>query len=276
MSGTEEAFLHDIVHDKTMLTHYLGSMSVSDEIGTILGMLMSSLLISLNNIVSSFEVAFAGLSLAFFLVILIKTDGLSIDEETHAIANARKLLFAEISAAFLFFILIFGLFSERGEMVYQYAFTNLGVGLESLGLIYLGAKLFSVIGSRLSHLIENKITTHMALLLSGFLQVIAFAILTTNSSVLVIISLCIFFFSENIFRNIRSSFVLKNSHHQRRATNLSLISFGSSAILIFSKLLIGWTLDVKFLYAIIFVVALKIIAIIFIINRTNSDKRLAL
>lgn len=266
LSGTEEAFLHDIVNDKKKLTHYLGSMSVSDELGTMLGMLISSLLIYLSNITLSFQAAFVALLLSLSLIIPIKVDA-SKQENDHSVSNQNMFLFGRLSAMLLIFIFIFGLFSERGEIIYQYSFGGLGINLESLGLIYLTAKIFSVIGSRLSHFVETKIKTHLSLILSGIFQIIAFVILMVNSTIIAIISLCIFFFSENVFRNIRSSFILKNSPHGKRATNLSLVSFGSSVILIFSKLIIGWSLDIRFLYAIIFVIALKIIAIIFLLNK---------
>ncbi|MFA5821110.1 MAG: MFS transporter, partial [Candidatus Gracilibacteria bacterium] len=154
LSGTEEAFLHDIVSDKKMLTHYLGSMSVSDELGTILGMLMSSLLISLDDITLSFKVALIALSAAFFLMVMIKAERSNPNEKIYPDANPSKFLFANISAILLIFILMLGLFSERGEMIYQYAFNGLGVRLESLGFIYIVAKIFSIIGSRLSGFIE--------------------------------------------------------------------------------------------------------------------------
>ncbi len=270
LSGTEEAFLHDIVHDKKIFTHYLGSMSASDELGTIFGILMSSLLIGLSSITFSFQVAFISLTIALFSMIPIKPDASNLNENDSPATNPNKLLFTKISVSLLIFMLIFGLFAERGELVYQYAFNSLGINLESLGLIYLIAKVFSLIGARLSHFVENKIKTHMALIISGIFQMIAFALLIAASSIVAIVSLCIFFFSENIFRNIRNSFILKNSPHAQRATNLSLISFSSSIILILSKISIGWTLDIRLLYAVIFIMALKIIAIILLTDISKS------
>jgi|GEM_PF-6631345 len=275
LSGTEEAFLHDIIPDKKTFTHYLGSMSASDELGTIFGMLISSLLIGLSNIILSFQMAFFFLIFALFLIIVTKSDTQDLNKKKDPIMNSDSLLFSKISFSLLIFMIIFGLFSERGELVYQYSFNSLGVGLGSLGFIYIIAKIFSIVGSKLSHFVENKIKTKTSLILFGVFQIAAFALLLWDSRVVAIISLCIFFFSENIFRNIRSSFILKNSSHDKRATNLSLVSFSSSMIIVLSKILIGWALDLRFLYAIIFIIALKIIAIILLTNvfksKSSSD-----
>jgi len=267
LSGTEEAFLHDLIQNKKILTKHLGSMSASDELGTIFGMLLSSLLIYSSSITLSFQVAFIALLLALFFIVLIIVETSSFDAENSPENKLKKYLFTKINAALLAFILIFGLFSERGEMVYQYSFNSQGLSLGSLGFIYLGAKIFSIIGSKLAHIVEDKIKTHLSLIMSGVLQIIAFAILMTDSIIVAVASLCIFFLSENIFKNIRSSFIIKNSPHQKRATNLSLVSFSSSIVLIFSKLAIGWALDIWLLYAIISIITLKVIAMVFLLNK---------
>jgi MFS family permease len=269
LSGTEEAFLDDIIkNNKNRLTHYLGSMSISDELGTIIGMLISSIVIKYFDITASFKVAFLAIlfSLCFIFFINLKSNSL----HSSSASDSRTHLFSAITITVFLIIMAFSFFSERGEMIYQNRFNGLGMNLESLGLIYVAGKVFSIIGSRLSHFLELKVKTHFSLILSGSLQIIAFILLLSASKLIAIVSLCIFFFSENIFRNIKSSFILKNSPHSRRATNLSLVSFGTSIILIFSKLTIGWTLDIRFLYAIIFVVILKIIAIFLLLKRKQS------
>jgi len=270
LSGTEEAFLDDLANNKKHLTHYLGSMSVSDELGTIIGMLASSIVIAYFSITASFQLAFFAilLSLLFILFIPFRTSGSNLEE--HYSVNAQSFLFSKISFAVFLLIIAFSLFAERGEMIYQGKFDDLAFNLKNLGLIYVVAKTFSILGSRMSHKFEVKLKTFFSLVLSGSFQIVAFALLLFDSKFIAVISLCLFYFSENIFRNIKSSFVLKNSPHAQRATNLSLVSFSSSAILIISKLVVGWTLDIKFLYAIIFVVFLKAVAILTLTGRKAS------
>jgi MFS family permease len=263
LSGTEEAFLDDLIDSKKNLTRHLGSMSISDEFGTIAGMLASGIAIKYANIIFSFQIGFSAILASFFLICIIdaekhiqKTESVGVSDRPWA------LLFAKLSLASIFPVMAFGLFAERGEMLFQNRFGLLGLSLESLGAIYILGKIFSILGSGFSHILEVKLKTFPILILSAMLQIIAFALLLPESGIIAITALCVFFFSENIFRNVKSSFIIKNSPQERRATNLSLINSGSSVILIFSKLILGWSLDQSIFYAIAFVVLLKIAAVL--------------
>jgi MFS family permease len=263
LSGTEEALLDDLADDKKMLTHHLGSMSISDEFGTIIGMLTSSIAIKYIDIIFSFQIGLLSLLISLLLICLIKVEkSEQMNMQVDFQDNSTMLLFKKISITSILLVVAFGLFSERGEMLFQHQFNTLGLNLESLGIIYILGKTFSILGSKFAHILEVKLKTFFVLILSALLQIIAFALLITESAIIAIVSICIFFFSENIFRNVKSSFIIKNSPLAQRATNLSLISFGSSFILIFSKLVIGWSLDISVIYAIIFIVSLKISAIL--------------
>lgn len=271
LSGTEEALLDDLVDNKKMLTHHLGSMSISDELGTIVGLLISSIAIKYVDIIFSFQIGFLALLISLLLICFINTKKYSHKADLIDTQNAPTiLLFKKFGLTSLLLVIAFGLFSERGEMLFQNQFNLLDLNLENLGIIYILGKMFSIFGSKLSHILEVKLKTFSVLIFSATLQIMAFILLISESRIIAITALCIFFFSENIFRNVRSSFIIKNSPESQRATNLSLVSFGSSIILIFSKLIVGWSIDQSILYAIAFVILLKISAILILGSRKRA------
>jgi MFS family permease len=263
LSGTEETFLHDIVVDNaSKLTKNLGSMSIADEYGTIIGMVVSSLIIANSNLINSYYIAAIALFFSLGSLMLIKTN--SIISNLYNSPNIKKL-FSKLNMSLILIVIAFGLFSERGEMIYQRSFQQIGFQFDTLGIVYLASKFFAISGSKLAHCVENKFNTIIPLIAATAIQLIAFVLLFGDGPIWVILSLCIFSFAENLFRNIKSSFILKNSQYSKRATNISLVSFGSSIMLVFTKLIIGNYIDQQIKYAIYFVIVIKLIALCILI-----------
>lgn len=267
LSGTEEALLHDIVHNKeSRLTHYLGRMSISDEMGTIVGMLISSILITQIGVVSSFKAGIVSILVAFLLLLPIQAKTKSATE----VENHKKLSAKNLTFGLFLFVLAFSFMAERGQMLFQNRFDEFGISLGSFGLVYVFAKLFSILGSSVSHSLEEKLKSNSVFLLSALLQIIAFVLLLSLSKWVAIVALGIFFFAENIFRNVQKSVVLKNVDHNKRATALSLVSFSSSIFLIVFQPVLGLGLDVKFFYAVMAATGLKLIASLIFLFRVKS------
>lgn len=273
LSGTEEAFLHDItLQDPKKITKYLGQMSIADEFGTIIGMFVSSLTIIIANIEISFIFSLIGVIIALCLLLsitsrqeIIQKGGVSLTDFSFI----KIVSFKHISGYTLLVIVAFALLSERGEMLYQGQLEALGLHLEVFGFVYILGKLCAILGSYFSNYFYERFTSNYLFLIIGILQIVAFLFLLLPYKVIVVSSLCAYFFLENIFRNVRSSFVLQMSPDNQRATNLSLISFSTSIILIGTKLGLGWTMDKLFIYAILFIVSLKLIAMLCLIKSNN-------
>lgn len=257
LSGTEETLLHDAVGEgDSKLTHYLGLMSVYDEMGTIVGMFSSTLFISFFDVSSSFLVGFIALLCAIVLIFFVKMPPVSLID--HDIQKKARLPFFGLSLIFIF--LVFAFMAERGQMVFQSIFHIHGLNLENFGIIYVFAKIFSILGSSISHPLEKRFSSQMIFYFSAVAQMVAFGILLLQSIWIAIAALAIFSFAENIFRNVQKSLVLKLSNRNRRATNLSFISFSSSIFLILFQPLLGFSLDTGLLYAVILLIALKFLA----------------
>lgn len=255
-SGTQEGTLHDLIGRDKKMTQYLGKMSIIDETATILGMGASSLTIMLFSISKSFWFGFLSMCLGLFAIFCMT---LSKQISQEKIQRDERYLLHWKNTGMIMVILFFAFLSTRGESLFQARFDLLNTELAQLGILYVMAKIFSIVGSGIAHTLEEKMNTFRSFLFILIIQIAAFGFLFLMSTFAVIVSLALFFFSENIFRNIRDAWILEKAPQDLRATYLSTMNFSSSLLLLALNPLIGLGIDKKIAFGILLIVSAKIL-----------------
>ncbi len=256
-SGTQESLLHDLLGDDQRMTKALGKMSIVDEVGTMLGMLSSSLLIMLWTVPGTYVlglIMMLGASLSFLFTSPVP----SLKDDTAfewSWGQLSKLSF--LTWPMIFF---FSLMAYRGEILYQASFEELGLKLSLLGGLYTFAKLFSILGSATAYRLEEEFGERAALQGTALLQVLAFSSILLQNWIFTVCGLCLFFFSENAFRNIRDAWVLDHAPKKYRTTLLSGLSFTAAGLALFVKPIVGIGLDESLMWGVLIVVFVKVLA----------------
>lgn len=265
-SGTQESLLNDLVGYQKSMTKFLGRMSIVDESATIMGMLASSLLIAFFSIQSSFLSALFALVLGFICVVFVKP-------KEHEEAGYESLSLKNISFNSLnifLTVLFFSIMAFRGEIMFQSSFSLTNTVLVMLGGVYIFAKIFSIIGSALAHKIEVLLGLSKSMFLIFGLQIVSFFLLVTLNTWITIFALAMYCFSENVFRNIRDSYILHHAPKTLRSTFISTVSFASAVLALGVTPIIGYGIDESFYYGILIIVAMKCIAGIFLLGGSRQ------
>lgn len=267
LSGTEESFIHDL-HAKNdiTLTKLLGKMSIADEGGTMLGLGLSSIIGMLYGIHFTFIVAFFCVCFAFICMIKIP------EKRKHKTTPLRRSFFVQLSPLSKHTMLMIGFLflcnaflSERGEMIFQASLQNAGMQISIVGFVYMFAKSFSILGSSLSYAIERYLGVRSTIVLIIVLQCLAFFLLLPANGIGVIAALSVYFFSENVLRNVRGSYVLRTAPQSLKTTALSAVSLSSSLVLSAIQPIVGFLTSIHIANAIAFLVVLKVSSLLWIV-----------
>ena len=263
-SGTQESLLHDLVGYQKSMTKFLGRMSIVDESATIMGMLASSLFIGFSSIQNSFFGALIALILGFICVFFVKfNEQEEADFEPPGLKNIR---FKSLNTFLI--VLFFSIVVFRGEITFQASFSLTNTVLVMLGGVYTFAKIFSIIGSALAYKIEVLLGLSRSMFFTLLLQVVSFALLIAINTWITIFALAIYFFSENVFRNIRDSYILHHAPKNLRSTFISTVSLASAVLALGMTPIIGYGIDQAFYYGVLIIVGMKFIAGVFLFRRS--------
>ena len=154
----------------------------------------------------------------------------------------------------------------RGEILFQSTFEELHIDLALLGLIYIFGKIFSIVGSMYAHKIEDCLGFKKSMTLVACLQIASFSILLFSELILTITAISIYFFSENIFRNIRDSWILYRAPLNRRASAISSVSFSTAVFALAFTPIIGLGIDQAVYWGIAILVFAKLIGFVLVFN----------
>lgn len=266
-SGTQESQMHDL-NGREELTKALGKMALTDELGTILGMLISTLAITMFSIQISFYVAIISMviGLSCCLFVNVKEENF-ISEKKNENSSLKNWL----TMSGLLGLLAFGLISFRGESLFQSQLSFSGISMAALGIVYVIGKLFSILGSALAHKIEKKYGWRNSMIMMAILQAVSFCFLIANNYIASVVALSLFFFAENVFRNIRDSWVLLNTPRKFKTSYLSIVSLSTAIVAMFLNPFIGMAIDHRIFYAIIIVVFLKTVGGLILIFMQKSS-----
>lgn len=263
LSGTEESLLHDLWNaDQGGFTKWLSNMQIYDEVGTLAGALASSLFILLFNVKVNFVVSATFLSIATLGIFLIhvKKSFFEKDDTGQIFVQSIELARRYRPVYMIVFLGAIAIISFRSEVIYQNALLLVGLSLGTFGVVYALAKLFSIVGSAVAHRVEKKCGAFKAIYLISLVQTVGIALLYCNSVWAAILSLCIFYCAENIFRSIFRAWILNNTPQKIKTVCLSLFNMFSLGIWALLNPLTGLALDRSLMIAVTSLVGLRLLA----------------
>ena len=97
------------------------------------------------------------------------------------------------------------------------------------------------------------------MIMMTILQAVSFCFLIANNYIASVVALSLFFFAENVFRNIRDSWVLLNTPRKLKTSYLSVVSLSTAIVAMLLNPFIGMAIDHRIFYALLIVISLKIV-----------------
>lgn len=260
LSGTEESFLLSTFHSKKTES-LLREFQIADELGTIAGMVLSYVLLSLLHfdIPHTFLIGSSLILISIVIVLFLpndKGDSKLQGGRKDSIAMKAKVLLPLV----VIFILAGGLMQERGESIFQIGLEQSGIAIGFFGIVYAIAKIGSLLGSYFSAFFLSLLGKDKVLIWGALIQATTFFFLLFLHPVFSALALFLFFFVENIYRIAYKSIIVATVPKKWLTSSFSLVSLGGALVLLFTKIPIGIFLDKSFQYAIYFVIGIKVIA----------------
>jgi MFS family permease len=227
VSGADEAYLHDdFIEDKSAYRKHFSNVTIVDEVFTIAGMLITSLVIALDG---DLRLAF-GIASALLLVHLVYTwrilppgkaplPGIASEQTTGSLFSLHIFKRKEI-LAIIPLMVAFAVIYEAGRPLWQPHMQDIGISIASFGLIFALFKLASIGGSLAA---RGRHFSRFGLAVVFAVMAVSLVAFGSSIKVLSIIALCAFLFTENYFRVYMSTTLNKVIQHNRAA----VLSFGS-------------------------------------------------
>lgn len=226
VSGADEAYLHDdYIEDKSLYRKHFSTVTIVDEVFTIVGMLLTSMLISLDVDLRTLFVFASVLLFTHFLYTWIFLPASKAKlPSTHPVnltsTFSLTILKNKKVMALLPLMIAFAVIYEAGRPLWQPQLQNLGVNIASFGLVFALFKLSSIGGSLLS---RGRYFKKRDLILIFMIMLVSLVSFGLPFKIIGIVALCVYLFTENYFR-VYMSTVLNESIVENRA---AVLSFGS-------------------------------------------------
>jgi MFS family permease len=273
VSGADEAYLHDdFIKDQRKYRKYFSKVTIVDEVATILGMLLSSLLVYIGyDLRASFIVA--GVILIFHLAhtafILPASRKPSSQPKNTSHTFSINILKSKGFLLLFPIIIAFAITYEAGRPLWQPHMQAIGIDIAAFGLLFALLKLASIGGSLLSNIREFH---RKDLVVMFAIMLIALLLFGISIPFLSIIALCAYLFTENYFRVYMSTFLNKNIKYRRAAvlSIASVIRNGVGAIMIAGA---GILSEMSIMIALTGLVIMKIPAMIYIIKNIEVNDK---
>lgn len=239
-SGAEESYVHDVAESTagSSFEKRFSWVSISDEVATISGMLLGSLILTYFDYSALIGLAILSLIVAVTASLFIegsnqvnKAEGML--KESHERMNYKKSIFTFIGVFLLLSILY-----ESGRLLWQPHLISNGWSVTQLGYIFASIKLGSIMGAYAAGSV--KIRNIYAVLLGGFVGAIGLFIFSTETVLVSLCGLAIFLLAENFVRIHTTSFILSLPNvSNRKATILSIFSIVNNSYLSASGVILG-------------------------------------
>ena len=224
-SGSEEAYIYENKSDGNYRKIF-SSVNVVDETATIIGLLVTPLLISVFTLQSVFVVA----SIVIFITAVVSWFILSnktkkdVFEAKQKIINKRQLLMLiRHNIPLILLFIIFAVYYEAGRVFWQPQLLNSGFKIEQLGFLFALFKVASLIGAYVGR--HQKLSPKIEIVIIGFLITVSFLLIASSVWILVIIGFFLYSLFENIYRIIESNYLQGMAGDKNRASFLSAASF---------------------------------------------------
>lgn len=272
LSGVDEAFIYDLVKSKdneNMYKKTYATATVVDEVATIVGLLISSLVASFGTTAYPYFIS-SGIMLAtIFYIMFFLRENLEHISNPENISEHTEQNFGDIlrkglmlignNSHYILLFLALALLNESGRLLWQPQLVDVGFAVSTLGLVYAFLKLFSLLGAWFAGKLSFQIKKKHFIFLS-LCSAIIFVVIGTNALPLSIIGFALYFFLENVFRVFQSDYLNARIASGHRATLLSLNSFFSSSFGGIFVLFLGYIADIRLVYGFMLIVIVKVIA----------------
>lgn len=273
-SGTEESYLHDYLEKGKIISFekLLSKVSITDEVATIFGMVLSSLVLMYFSYSTLIGFAIFSLALAVLSALFLasaKSESAIRNEESAPIKN--KFDFRYVLILISSFILL-AVMSESGRLLWQPQLLLSGWSAAQLGYVFAVLKLGSIAGAYIAGVI--KIKNVEAIFLGGIVGAIGLVVFSLDMFLINLCGLAAYLLSENFIRIHTTSFILSFPHVQnKKATALSLFSLVNNSYLSISGVLLGIIATSSLSTALVSVAVIKILATVALVSFVIISKR---
>lgn len=220
ISGAEESYVHDVIalQEKNTYKKMFARVTMADEVSTIVGMLLGTLLVSTVSLQAPFIGAVLLMAVTgIFFVLALPKDTKEVDESDVVIESPGNLSTSiKKYQPFLPSFIALAVLFESARILWQPALVQQGWQIAQLGLLFAGLKIFSVLGSFIAERIT--LTPKVGLIVSGLIGGAALLGLSTTHLWLGLAGLSIYFMMENILRVNQSAFLLEIAPRKNEKT----------------------------------------------------------
>lgn len=254
-SGAEESYVHDFVEktNDVSFEKQLSRVSITDEVGTITGMLFSSFLLVHFNYSVLIGIAIFALSMAVAASLFLENIPHLHDAEKKE--NIKSFNYKKIFVFIIIFLLL-SILSESGRLIWQPQLIMSGWSVVQLGYIYAIIKLGSIAGAYMAGSI--KVKSIYAVLFGGVIGAVGLCIFSINVFLINLCGLALFLLAENFVRIHTTSFILSLPHvSNQKATILSVFSIINNSYLSISSIAIGVIASLSPATALMYVATIK-------------------
>lgn len=268
ISGADEAHIHDDYPEgrKNFQTR-VSKMHIADEVGTIGGMMTSTIIAYLSRDTQGNQFIIASIIMSFvalYSFVVLPTKSVISHDKGEKQINIYKQFIKSIKKYWIVFLLL-GVIYEYGRYLWQPKLESSGINIADFGLYYAFFKLSSILGSY----IASKSRLSRSYIIGFFaLTILALLAIATTNRYIIVMGLLTLLFSENFLR-VWQSVILSKMSGEKRATFLSSASLSrnlTGAIIIF---MLGFPAQKSIATAIMVLVLLKMITGILVIRKHN-------
>jgi MFS family permease len=269
-SGADEAHIHDdYSEDKKHFKKNISKLQITDESSTILGMVLSSLIISVNQELSSAVVTSAilmGIVCIYSIIVLPgKSKAQNLGQKQLDIFKT----FTENMKKYWLLFICLGIIYEYGRFLWQPQLEATGLEIANFGMYFALLKIFAIIGSYIalkSQFSNKNISLFFVLTLLALLSFLS------SSGTILLVGLSVLVLAENYLR-VWQSVLLNKIASIRRATFLSSASLSRNLVGAGLILILGLPAENYIGLAIIILIALKSLAGIIIMSKLLRKKQ---
>lgn len=211
-SGAEEAYINEVFSedDEKKYKKNYSSMAITDEIAIFFGSIMASLVAVKFSLQSIYWFASISILLSLiYLLVFLPKDTIGKGELGVFIKNDPRKIREEISKYknFLLIFISLSILLESARVIWQPQLLNTGWSLNSLGFLFAGLRVFSVLGSYVAKKLHiSSLKSIYISSLAGGLFLVLFAI---GTKFLSFFAIGLYLFMENVFQLHQSNYLLR-------------------------------------------------------------------
>lgn len=272
ISGAGEALVYDSLKLKNLehtFKKYLSHVMIADESSTLLGMVLSSVIVSVINIQTALGIAAGIMALTLLYGILslkeVHLKETTAQKKSEEIEKAPEPNFHRISAfltkhqSYILIMIVFAILYESGRVLWQPRLLEAGLNVEWLGILFACFKVFSIIGSFIAKHVH---TNSSSFIFVGSISALTFMLMGQAYLPLVFIGFAIYFLIENVTRVLQSDYLNSIAESRNRATFLSANSFVQNSFSSMFTIGLGVIGETSLMFAFMAITVVKIAAVL--------------